>query len=539
MSSSRCVITKANEKERTGKRPNYKEDSDDSENEVKKILKHRRNKKGAFEYFVRWKGYGSDEDSWVAEKDMIDAPPLRVYNQKNGIGRLNKDGERSVCVKKRPKADSQEATSSKAENDRKSSIFEVEEIISHRHTGKGVEYFVKWKGYNQDQNLWIPGKNMGNGPLIRAYQKKAGLSEKERSEVRSVSREPSRSPSQPASEAPSEEVEEILNHRRNEKGDLEYFVTWVGFDRDEDVWIPEENMGDGQLLHDYKQKHGLEKKRSRSQSVPAHETEATKNLRQEVPESESKPTIRDLSEEISSKIPRRALDSEAPHCKEARPSVIHSATGMPSTPRDPLESSTPHREASGLNLTTGNSKKSVTELFPRMEVDGEPSQLSGQESEEPSTKTTSLPRQPPVDFEAEKSLNPEVKIPTVLPPSSEPSVDSGTLNEPSNLANRSTSRSNYDQEVKNCGAVWNIVENQRFQIDGVEVFESNGLLWIRTVKPVLEKKPLERGEKKTKRKKTNRLPTSQFSFKWIPPDSDSPNEATDEPGKKCAWLFNL
>lgn len=46
--------------------------------DVKEILKHKR-EKGTIWYFVRWDGYGSEDDSWVKEKDLKCPGILRKY----------------------------------------------------------------------------------------------------------------------------------------------------------------------------------------------------------------------------------------------------------------------------------------------------------------------------------------------------------------------------------------------------------------------------------------------------------------------------
>jgi hypothetical protein len=49
----------------------------EEEYEVEEILNDRINKrKKTKQYFVRWKGYEALEDSWVDEKDILNAPEL-------------------------------------------------------------------------------------------------------------------------------------------------------------------------------------------------------------------------------------------------------------------------------------------------------------------------------------------------------------------------------------------------------------------------------------------------------------------------------
>jgi hypothetical protein len=40
--------------------------------------------------------------------------------------------------------------------------FEVEEILASRKRGRGVQYLIKWKGYDHNENTWEPKGNISN-----------------------------------------------------------------------------------------------------------------------------------------------------------------------------------------------------------------------------------------------------------------------------------------------------------------------------------------------------------------------------------------
>ncbi|MGH2611975.1 MAG: RNase H-like domain-containing protein [Rhabdochlamydiaceae bacterium] len=51
--------------------------------EVKEVLKHRQDKSGkSYEYLVRWKGYGSEDDSWIHESNFDDMAIIKKYWKK-------------------------------------------------------------------------------------------------------------------------------------------------------------------------------------------------------------------------------------------------------------------------------------------------------------------------------------------------------------------------------------------------------------------------------------------------------------------------
>lgn len=49
--------------------------------------------------------------------------------------------------------------------------FEVEEIIDKRVRKKKVEYCLKWKGYNDNENSWEPKENLNCDELIKNFEK--------------------------------------------------------------------------------------------------------------------------------------------------------------------------------------------------------------------------------------------------------------------------------------------------------------------------------------------------------------------------------
>lgn len=51
--------------------------------------------------------------------------------------------------------------------------FEVKEILDSRKKGRGVQFLVKWKGFNVEENSWEKPANLANAPdLIKAFYKK-------------------------------------------------------------------------------------------------------------------------------------------------------------------------------------------------------------------------------------------------------------------------------------------------------------------------------------------------------------------------------
>lgn len=61
----------------------------------------------------------------------------------------------------------------------------VEKILKHKITKRNkVEFYLKWKGFNEEDNTWEPAENLNCPELIDAYLK--DIPEKERKKVRNI-----------------------------------------------------------------------------------------------------------------------------------------------------------------------------------------------------------------------------------------------------------------------------------------------------------------------------------------------------------------
>eukprot|EP00308_Calcidiscus_leptoporus_P007580 CAMPEP_0119391730 /NCGR_PEP_ID=MMETSP1334-20130426/118278_1 /TAXON_ID=127549 /ORGANISM="Calcidiscus leptoporus, Strain RCC1130" /LENGTH=79 /DNA_ID=CAMNT_0007414455 /DNA_START=32 /DNA_END=268 /DNA_ORIENTATION=- len=45
------------------------------------------------------------------------------------------------------------------ESEEKEDVYVVEKLLQSRHTASGVEYLVKWEGYENDESTWEPEEN--------------------------------------------------------------------------------------------------------------------------------------------------------------------------------------------------------------------------------------------------------------------------------------------------------------------------------------------------------------------------------------------
>merc|ERR1712130_449944 len=138
------------------------------------------------------------------------------------------------------------------------SEYEVERIVDKRLVGKVVEYLVKWKGWDNDEDrTWGPRNNLeGSEKLIKKYEAaefnanktklkhdsaKEGLKEKKKKEGLTYEEAID-------DEEAEFEIEKIIN-KRITNGITEFLVKWKGWDNEEDqTWEPEDNLKGSEKL---------------------------------------------------------------------------------------------------------------------------------------------------------------------------------------------------------------------------------------------------------------------------------------------------
>ena len=54
--------------------------------------------------------------------------------------------------------------------------YEVERILEHRARRSGVQYLIRWKGYDPSEDSWLPESDLRNAPeVLNAYKRSVGL----------------------------------------------------------------------------------------------------------------------------------------------------------------------------------------------------------------------------------------------------------------------------------------------------------------------------------------------------------------------------
>uniref|UniRef100_A0A914WAP3 Chromo domain-containing protein n=1 Tax=Plectus sambesii TaxID=2011161 RepID=A0A914WAP3_9BILA len=85
------------------------EDEDNEEYDVEKVLDHRKNSRGVFEYLIKWLGYDEEHNTWEGQKNLNCKEKVDEYWQRrNGVKR----GEISISEMSSPSLCKHHASSS-------------------------------------------------------------------------------------------------------------------------------------------------------------------------------------------------------------------------------------------------------------------------------------------------------------------------------------------------------------------------------------------------------------------------------------------
>lgn len=76
-------------------------DRSESEYEVERIIGRRKDSDGDIEYKIKWRGYGSEEDSWAKEKELSNATALIAEFEKLAKKKLQEKKRQQKKIKKK------------------------------------------------------------------------------------------------------------------------------------------------------------------------------------------------------------------------------------------------------------------------------------------------------------------------------------------------------------------------------------------------------------------------------------------------------
>jgi len=122
--------------------------------------------------------------------------------------------------------------------------YSVEKVLDKRIRSGVVEYFLKWKGYGEEDNTWEPEANLDCPELIEAFEVKRKEEDQKKEENKKKKRQstaPAEEPAKKKSKKPVEEdnrprgfdrgldAEKIIG-ATDSSGELMFLMKWRGTD---------------------------------------------------------------------------------------------------------------------------------------------------------------------------------------------------------------------------------------------------------------------------------------------------------------------
>lgn len=288
-------------KKRTSKEVTIVDDLLDDDYEVENIL-DKRGKGKKVEYLVKWKNFDKVEDqTWeplenlTESSNIVEAFEKEFEEKDSGSKSVNKELETPTSRKRRPdsvtpdhgslsvskRGRPKQSITSPVDIDKtnKKSLnnddmvedlldddYEAEKILDKRGKGKKLEYLVKWKNFEKEEDqTWEPMDNLTESrEIVELFEKELQEKDKQVMETETPTkskktskrgRSKSVTPSKHENEVEEEEeyeVEKILDVRKGGMG-KEFLVKWKGWEKKEDqTWEPEDSLeASKQLVKDF------------------------------------------------------------------------------------------------------------------------------------------------------------------------------------------------------------------------------------------------------------------------------------------------
>jgi len=180
-SLNKSAKTSKQKREETSKKDKkLVEEMEETEYEVEKIVDHQE-LDGEIQYLVKWKNWSSDDNTWEPKENLVGSELIIAKYEKEveAVKKIdNKDQDYDSSLNSKMKSDQNNEKDGNTDNE-----YEVEKIIDKRIVGGEVQYLVKWKGWeDEDDRTWEPEGNLsGSEKLIKKFEESKSNANKQKS----------------------------------------------------------------------------------------------------------------------------------------------------------------------------------------------------------------------------------------------------------------------------------------------------------------------------------------------------------------------
>jgi len=131
------------------------EEEEEEEYTVEKVVDKRTTKDGKIEYFLKWKGYGDEDNTWEPKENLDCKDLIAEFERKHKEAKDAKDAGAGSSKKKPSSSSAAAATPDKkrkADDDRPRGFsrgLEPERIIGATDSSGELMFLIKWKGSDE------------------------------------------------------------------------------------------------------------------------------------------------------------------------------------------------------------------------------------------------------------------------------------------------------------------------------------------------------------------------------------------------------
>lgn len=149
-------------------------DEDEPRGLVSKILLRRKRRVGGIQYLIKWDGYDTDDARWVYKKHLDSSANAKIKRFEEKRSKMQKEQDDAYKAYKKAWDAENLRELEDLSTDYEGSKGFVSRILLKRKRPSGLQYLIKWDGYDTDDASWIHEDNLDSSAdvKVRRFEKK-------------------------------------------------------------------------------------------------------------------------------------------------------------------------------------------------------------------------------------------------------------------------------------------------------------------------------------------------------------------------------